>query len=193
MAESTKAIASLKKAANYTKLAMHEEGPRSFKRGQGALLKVAQKFGKSGSITKDEAKRVLGWRGCDVRDVAAIAEQNGYIEINDGEADAIYSLTDKGSQIIQKRLAAEDKAADAVMAGLSDKELSQLEAICEKIAKNCEDMGIDYSRIQKKAGKKHCKNRKHHDSHDSHCHGHHHDHGHGHHHHHDPKCVIVIK
>lgn len=192
MAESTKAIASLKHAANYVKLAMHEEGPRSFKRGQGALLKVIEKFGKNGSITKDEAKRALGWRGCDVRDVAAIAAENGYIEIDDGEADATYTLSDKGTQIIQKRLAAEDKAADAVMAGLTAKEIAQLEAICEKISKNCEDMGIDYSRIQKKAGKKHCKCHKRHGKGPEGCHGHH-GHGHGHHHHHEPKCVIVIK
>ena len=39
MSESTKAIASLKKAGNYMKLAMRKNGPRSFKRGQGALIK----------------------------------------------------------------------------------------------------------------------------------------------------------
>mgnify|MGYP000803290582 CR=1 FL=1 len=40
MSESTKTIASLKKAGNYMKLAMRKNGPHSFKRGQGALIKV---------------------------------------------------------------------------------------------------------------------------------------------------------
>lgn len=56
MSESTKAIASLKKAGNYMKLAMRKNGPRSFKRGQGALIKVIYKAGE-GTLSKDDAKR----------------------------------------------------------------------------------------------------------------------------------------
>ena len=50
MTESSKALKSLKTAANYAKLAMHDLGPRSYKKGQGALLKVIEKFGEGGSI-----------------------------------------------------------------------------------------------------------------------------------------------
>lgn len=191
MGESTKALASLKHAANYAKLAMHDEGPRSFKRGQGALLKVIRKFGTQDSISKDEAKRILGWRGCEVRDVARVAAGNGYVRIEDGEAESTYSLTDKGAKIVEKRLGAEDRAADAVMGGLSDEELSQLVSICDKISKNCEDLGVEYSRIRKKE-KKHGKRRQGGGKGDC---GHGPEHGHEHccKRGHGAKCVIVIK
>lgn len=132
MAESSKTIASLKKAANYTKLAMHAEGPRSFKRGQGALIKVIYKFG-NGALDKDAAKKELNWRGCDVRSVAKKAQKNGYLTISDAENGFQMTLTDLGTEVIKKRLAAEDKAADAILSGLSSTEKNQLVKICDKI------------------------------------------------------------
>lgn len=201
MTESTNTIASLKRAANYAKLAMHQEGPRSFKRGQGALLKVIYKFGE-GSIGKDEAKKVLGWRGCDVRAVAKKAADNGYLTIESPEDGFQMSLTPMGAEIIQKRMTAEDKAADAVMEALSDAEKQQLIELCDKISKTAEEMGVDYSRIQKKHGRscgKRCN-----DDHDGRrrgkkrcCKHEGHGHGHGHcchHDHHDgPKYVFVFE
>lgn len=187
MTESTKAIASLKKAANYTKLAMRKDGPRSFKRGQGALIKVIHKFGQSDSISKDEAKKVLNWRGCDVRDVAKKAADNGYLTIANPKDGFQMTLTDMGKEVVQKRLAAEDKAADAILSGLSAAEKKKLMELCDKISATAEEMGVDYERIQKKRGrtagrkcergskqrnKRCCK----------------HGHGHG-----DPKYVFVFK
>lgn len=153
MTESTKVIASLKKASNYTKLAMHAKGPRSFKRGQGALIKVIQKFG-NGSMCKDEAKKVLGWHGCDVRAVAKIAADNGYLKIEDPKNGFQMTLTDLGKEIVAKRLEAEDKAADSILSALTDKEKAQLETLCDKISKTAEDMGIDYAKIQKRKGER---------------------------------------
>ncbi|WP_251212199.1 hypothetical protein [Adlercreutzia murintestinalis] len=153
MAESTKAIASLKKAANYTKLAMRAEGPRSFKRGQGALIKVIHKFG-NGTLGKDEAKKALEWRGCDVRTVARKAEENGYLTISDAEEGFQMTLTKLGTEVVKKRLAAEDKAADAVLAGLTDAEKEQLVALCDKISATAEEMGIKYATIHKKRGRR---------------------------------------
>ena len=40
MIESTQVLHQLKVATNYSKLAMHKCGPRSFKSGQGAMCKV---------------------------------------------------------------------------------------------------------------------------------------------------------
>lgn len=153
MSESTKAIASLKKAANYGKLALHKDGPRSFKRGQGALTKVIYKFG-DGKLSKDEAKKVLGWEGRDVRAVAKKAADNGYLTIEQPKKGFMMVLTPLGTEVVKKRLAAEDKAADKLFEGITDAEKAQLEALCEKISKNAEAMGADYARIQKRRGRR---------------------------------------
>ena len=197
MAESTNAIASLKKAANYTKLAMHQEGPRSFKRGQGALIKVIYKFG-NGTLGKDEAKKTLGWRGCDVRDVAKKAADNGYLTIENPEDGFTMTLTEMGTEVVKKRLQAEDKAADEVLSGLTDAEKQTLIDLCNKISDKAEEMGVDYARIQKKHGKrsgKKCCEKGHGEGH-KHCHKNHHGHGHDHchgHHHDSPKYVFVFE
>ncbi len=154
MSESTKVIAALKKSANYTKLAMRKNGPRSFKRGQGALIKVIYKFG-NGALGRDEAKKQLGWRGRDVRFVAKKAADNGYLTIKDPKDGFNMTLTELGEEIIKKRLEAEDKAADEILACLTDAEKDQLLAICEKIDKTAEDMGVNYAKIQKRQGRKH--------------------------------------
>lgn len=182
MSESTKVIASLKKASNYTKLAMHKDGPHSFKRGQGALIKVIYKFG-DGTLSKDAAKKELGWRGCDVRSIAKKAAENGYLTIDDPRERFTMTLTDLGTAVVEKRLEAEGKAADAILAGLTDAEKDQLIELCDKISATAEEMGVDYAKIQKKHGKKCCK--KHH--HEGHEHCHHHPH------HHDaPQYVFVF-
>ena len=125
MSESTKAIASLKKAGNYMKLAMRKNGPRSFKRGQGALIKVIYKAGE-GTLSKDDAKKALGWRGRDVRFVAKKAADNGYLTIDKPKNGFLMTLTDLGCEVIKKRLEAEDKVADEILAGLSDEEKAAL-------------------------------------------------------------------
>ena len=195
MTESTKAIASLKKAANYTKLAMHQEGPRSFKRGQGALIKVIYKFGKDGVLGKDEAKKVLGWQGGDVRAVAKKAADNGYLTIGNPKDGFTMTLTPLGTEVVKKRLAAEDKAADKLFEGVTDAEKEQLISLCNKISANAEAMGADYSLIQKRRGHRHGKKccEKHGGAMEACHHGHSHgapkyvfvfEEGHGHHHHH---------
>lgn len=198
MEEASKAIQSLKRASNYTKLAFHEFGPKSYKRGQGALLKVVYKFGENGSITKKTAEKILNWRGKDLRSIAKKAEKNGYVTIDDPDFKFNMSLTEKGKEVIAKRLDAEDRTADTILEGLTDDEVKQLIAITDKISKTCEGLGIDYSVIEKKEGSKCCKKfHKHHHGgcghgHDHHgkmhghrheggvgCHKHHHCHHHG--------------
>lgn len=173
MAESTKVIRGLKRAANYSKLGMHELGPRSFKKGQGALLKVLYKFSDDGALCKKKLEKVLGWHGKELRRVAKKAANNGYVIISDPQYKFEVSLTDKGKEVVEKRLAAEDRAADAILEGLSAEERDQLLSITEKIEKTCEELGIDYSVI--KEHKHHCK------KHGGHGHGHGckggHDHG----------------
>ncbi len=168
MAESTEVIKSLKKAANYTKLGMRDLGPKSFKKGQGALIKVLYKFSDEGALCKKKLEKVLGWRGKELRRVAKKAADNGYVIISDPQFKFEVSLTDKGKEVIKKRMTAEDRAADAILEALSGEERQQLLGITQKISKTCEDMGLDYSTIQKRAGhgKKHGCRR-----HDGHGHG----------------------
>lgn len=153
MPESIKAIQSLKRASNFTKLAFREFGPKSYKKGQGALLKVVYKFGEDGAINKKTAEKILNWNGRQLRHVAKKAEKNGYIAISDPEFQFQMSLTDKGTEVIKKRLAAEDRTADTVLEALSADEIQTLIALTDKISKTCEGLGVDYSRIEKKRGK----------------------------------------
>ena len=178
MAESTEIIKSLKKAANYTKLGMRDLGPKSFKKGQGALIKVLYKFSDEGALCKKKLEKVLGWHGKELRRVAEKAEKNGYVTIADPQFKFEVSLTEKGTEVVKKRLSAEDRAADAILEGLTDEERQQLLAITTKISKTCEELGIDYSEIKKRRGGKHCG----HHGHGGHGHGkgcgrHGHEHG----------------
>lgn len=186
MADSTKLIQNLKRAANYAKLGMRDLGPRSYKKGQGALIKVVYKFSEDGTVCKKKLEKVLGWRGKDVRHVAKKAERNGYVTIQDPEFKFLVSLTDKGQQVIEKRMKAEDRAADAILEALNDEERQQLENITAKICKTCEELGVDYSVIKERKQGKGCK---------KHEHGHGHDgqkgccqHGHG-----SSKNVFIFK
>lgn len=74
------------------------------------------------------------------------------------------ALTDKGAMVVEKRLAAEDRAADEVLEGLTDKERECLLKLTGKVIENCKAMGVDYRTIAVKG----CRDRKP---------GHHHNHG----------------
>ena len=150
MEESTKALHSLKVAANYSKLGMHKFGPRSFKKGQGALLKAIYKFGREGSLDKKPAERVLDWRGKDLREVARKAEKNGYIKISHPKYEFKMTLTENGTKVVEKRLTAEDHAADMIFESLTGDEKQQLIALCDKVSENCKKLGVDYSLIEKR-------------------------------------------
>ena len=150
MIESTQVLHQLKVATNYSKLAMHKCGPRSFKSGQGAMCKVLYKFGGDGH---------------EVVRVAEKAQENGYVRFATSKKGKLsVALTDKGTMVVEKRLAAEDRAADEVLEGLSDKERECLLKLTGKVIDNCKAMGVDYRTIAVKG----CRDRKP---------GHHHNHG----------------
>ena len=149
MAESTKALSQLKKAANYAKLAMHKDGPHSYKKGQGALVKVLYKFG-DGKLTRKKLTKILGWTDDETTTVAKKAQINGYVRIKKADDKFIVILTEKGNEIVKKRLAAEDRAADEVFSLMTDQEVDELCALCEKVIDACEEMGVDYSLIKER-------------------------------------------
>lgn len=178
----TAALHSLKRAANYSKLAFHEFGPRSYKRGQGALLKVIAKFGENNKLNKKTAEKILDWRGNELRHIARKAEHNEYITIEDPEYQFTMTLTPKGLDVVQKRLDVENRTADAILGGLTPEEVAKLAELTDKISKTCEGLGVDYSVIKERKGSKKCCKKHHH--HADGCH-----HGHrGHHDHHSGKC-----
>ncbi len=151
MTRSGKVLHQLKVASNYSKLAFHKDGPRSFKRGQGALLKVAYKFGKKGTISFRKLCKTLGWDCDEVRDTAKIAQENGYITLGKTKKGKnAVCLTAKGVEVVEKRLAAEDRAADEIMRDVTDEEREALLAITGKIIANCQAMGVDYRVIRVK-------------------------------------------
>ena len=119
MTESTQVLHQLKVATNYSKLAMHKCGPRSFKSGQGAMCKVLYKFG-DGKLSLKKLEERLGWDGHEVIRVAEKAQENGYVCFATSKKGKLsVALTDKGTMVVEKRLAAEDRAADEVLEGLT--------------------------------------------------------------------------
>lgn len=162
MTQSSELLLALKRAANFSKLAMHNEGPRCFKRGQGALMKVVYKFGDGDKgISVKKLAGVLGWGRHETMAVAHKAAENGYVTVQrKASGKRRVMLTPLGNEILQKRLEAEDRAADEVFAYLTDDEREQLLALCTKVSDACEDMGIDYSEIdEKKHGRHHGRRR----------------------------------
>lgn len=189
MTNSGKVLHQLKVAGNYSKLAFRKDGPHSFKRGQGALIKVAYKFGKDGAIGFRKLCEILDWPCDEVRDCAKKAQENGYVTFcKTKKGKHAVRLTGKGREVLAKRLEAEDRAADEILRGFSDEELDQLLAMCGRIVDNCKGMGVDYRVIRVKRNGKQGRIAEYGGEGDSCQHGH--DHGCKHHHGHGKRADI---
>lgn len=158
MSKQTKALAQLRKANKLSNRAFHKVGPKSYKKGQGALLKILHVNG--GSQTSRELVEALGFDRGALKDVVRKAQRNGYVTIEEADQKRTYAvqLTEKGEEVAEKRCKAHDKAAGEILGGLSDEEIEQLNALTEKIILTCKDLGAHGGR---KGGKKrHRKHRK---------------------------------
>ncbi|MDO4289604.1 MAG: winged helix DNA-binding protein [Eggerthellaceae bacterium] len=151
MTSATKTLAQLKKASKLTNRAFHKNGPKSYKKGQGALLKVLHVSGGQ-STSRDLVERLSFDRG-ELKNVVRKAERNGYVTIEDADEKRTYTvkLTAEGEKIAEKRCAANSKTADDILACLSEEEVAQLNALTEKIIVSCKDHGAHGKR---KSGKK---------------------------------------
>ncbi len=154
MTEATQTLAQLKKTSKLTRLAFHKNGPKSFRRGQGALLNALLE---NDGATQRELVHVLGFDRGELKGVVKKAERNGYVTIEDAEGVRTYAvkLTEDGRAVAEKRVAANDKTAEDIVECLSKEELSQLNAITEKLILSMKDKGIN----GKKKGRKeagHC-------------------------------------
>lgn len=155
MNEATATLAQLKKASKLTRLAFRKMGPKSYKRGQGALMNALLA---NDGATQRELVKILGWDRSALKDTVKKAERNGYVTIGDHEDKHTYtvSLTDEGKKIAEKRVAANDKTAEEVLECLSAEEVAQLNAITEKLILGIKDKGVNGKKKGRKAHHHHC-------------------------------------
>ena len=154
MTEATQTLAQVKKTSKLTRLAFHKNGPKSFRRGQGALLNALLE---NDGATQRELVHILGFDRGELKGVVKKAERNGYVTIEDAEGVRTYAvkLTEDGRAVAEKRVAANDKTAEDIVECLSKEEMAQLNAITEKLILSMKDKGIN----GKKKGRKeagHC-------------------------------------
>ncbi len=150
MNEATATLAQLKKASKLTRLAFRKNGPKSYKRGQGALMNALLE---NDGATQRELVKILGWDRAALKDTVKKAERNGYVTIGDHTDKHTYtvSLTDEGKQIAEKRVAANDKTAEDILSCLSAEEVAQLNAITEKLILGIKDKGVNGKKKGRKA------------------------------------------
>ena len=155
MNEATATLAQLKKASKLTRLAFRKNGPKSYKRGQGALMNALLA---NDGATQRELVKILGWDRSALKDTVKKAERNGYVTIGDHEDKHTYtvSLTEEGKKIAEKRVAANDKTAEEILECLSAEEVAQLNAITEKLILGVKDKGVNGKKKGRKAHHHHC-------------------------------------
>ena len=155
MNEATATLAQLKKASKLTRLAFRKMGPKSYKRGQGALMNALLA---NDGATQRELVKILGWDRSALKDTVKKAERNGYVTIGDHEDKHTYtvSLTDEGKKIAEKRVAANDKTAEEILECLSAEEVAQLNATTEKLILGIKDKGVNGKKKGRKAHHHHC-------------------------------------
>lgn len=142
MNDALKTLVKMKKAAKLVRLAQRKNGPKSYKRGQGALLRVLLE--KDGA-TQRELVSVLGMNRAALKDIVRKAVRNGYVTIEGTDEKKLYAvkLTDEGKALAEKRESAQEAAAENILAALSDEERAQLDAISEKLILSLKEAGID--------------------------------------------------
>jgi DNA-binding MarR family transcriptional regulator len=159
---SYESLRQMKKANKLARLAFRKNGPKSYKRGQGALLNVLYD---NDGITQRELVKKLGISRGVLKDSVKKAERNGYVTIGEHDDKKTYTvnLTDEGRKLAKKRREANEKVADDIMSALDPAEVEQLDAITEKLIVSLKDKGISGKGKGRKA-------HGHHHKHHAHCH-----------------------
>ena len=149
MNEATATLAQLKKANKLVRLTFRKNGPKSFKRGQGALLNALIQ---NDGATQRELVEIMGMSRRDLKDIVKKAERNGYVTFEDAGEEHTYAvkLTEQGRAIAEKRAAANDRTAEEIVSCLTEDEVAQLNAITEKLILSAKEKGIS----GKKKGRK---------------------------------------
>lgn len=141
MNEAAKSLAQLKKANKLVRLAFRKNGPKSYKRGQGALLRALLE---NDGATQRELVKTLGINRSNLKDVVKKAQRNEYVTIESVDEPRTYAvkLTNLGRELAEKRVAANDRAADEILSCLTAEEVKQLDAITEKLIVAMKEKGI---------------------------------------------------
>lgn len=141
MNEAAKSLAQLKKANKLVRLAFHKNGPKSYKRGQGALLRALLE---NDGATQRELVKTLGMNRSNLKEIVKKAQRNEYITIESVDEPRTYAvkLTDLGRELTEKRVAANDRTADEILSCLTAEEVKQLDAITEKLIVAMKEKGI---------------------------------------------------
>lgn len=158
MSQATQTISQLKKAGSLVNRTFHKNGPKSYKDGQGALLKVLHQA-EDQKATRDELIETLSFDRRELKNVVRKAERNGFATIEGAEDTYTVVLTEAGSELAEKRCAAQTKVAEEILSCLTEEEIAQLNAITEKIIVSCKDAGAHGKRKggKKRHCRKHCK------------------------------------
>ena len=158
MNEAAKTLAQLKKADKLARLAFRKNGPKNYRRGQGALLRALLA---NDGATQRELTSTLGLRRGMLKDIVRKAERNGRVTIEKTDEKKVYAvkLTAEGKELAEKHEAAQDKAAETILAALSAEERAQLDAINEKLIVSLKESGVCG---KKKGHKVHRKNKRRH-------------------------------
>lgn len=141
MNEAAKSLAQLKKANKLVRLAFHKNGPKSYKRGQGALLRTLLE---NDGATQRELVKTLGMNRSNLKEIVKKAQRNEYVTIENVDEPRTYAvkLTDLGRELAEKRVAANDRTADEILSCLTAEEVKQLDAITEKLIVAMKEKGI---------------------------------------------------
>ena len=155
MAQSTDTLKQLRKANRLVNRTFHKNGPKSFKKGEGALLKAL--FKNDGTMTSRELVDMLAWDRPTLKDVVKKSERRGYVTIGESDEKKTYivTITDEGREIAEKRCIAQKAAADAIMEALTDEEMEQLNALTEKLIVRCKELGAHGKRHVVKKCRRH--------------------------------------
>lgn len=155
MSKNVKTLKQLDKAAKLVNRTYHKNGPKSFKKGVGALIKVLYKNG--GSATSTELIDTLSMDRKTLKDAVNKGVKTGFVTIENNESKKSYTvtITDEGEKVAKKRLESQDDVAIKILSALSEEEVAQLDAITEKIIVSCKDLGAHGK--HKNNSKRHCK------------------------------------
>ena len=164
MTAAMETIYKYKKANKLVRLSFKKNGPKSYKRGQGALLRTLLA---NDGATQRELCVALGLNRGALKDVVRKAKRNGLVTIEDAKGEKTYSvkLTAEGRKLAEKREAAQDKAAAEILSALTAEEIAQLDAINEKLIVSLKEAGIDGKKKgrkhHRKTKKRHCRHHRH--------------------------------
>ena len=139
MTDSIATFKQLKKASKLTRLAMHKNGPRSYSRGVGSLLRALDA---DKAATRDELIEYFGFSRKHLKNIVKKAEKSNLVEIIEAEEGYAIALTEEGAEVLAKREEAHKAAADKLFSALTDEEQEQLGALLDKVIVAAKDEDV---------------------------------------------------